>query len=163
MRWMATVLLPVLLIACDDSSSAGDAAGHGDGTAADLRLSESGVPIPGDGAAPGTAKVGEPCTRDEDCAEPPNAKCFTTVGGGFAPTVTFPGGYCSRGCGNEDSGSPDCGEGGGCAQMGLSGGMGSSQMSFCAKICKKNEECRVAEGYTCRFFFPGLPGFCAPP
>ena len=113
---------------------------------------------------PGTSKVGGPCANDSDCAEPPNAECFTTVGGGMFPTIVFPGGYCSKACGHEDSGTPDCGAEGGCAQLSMSGsGGGSVKMSFCAKGCKKNEDCRVSEGYTCRIIIPGFPGFCAPP
>ena len=159
MRRAIPVLAAALLACSDDGGTVGDG---GKTPTGDVRLSEAGLPIP-DAAAPGTAKVGDPCARDEDCAEPPNAQCFTTVGGGMAPTVVFPGGYCSRGCGNEDASTPDCGASGGCAQIGLSGGGGgSATLSFCAKSCKKNEDCRVAEGYTCRIIFPGFPGVCAP-
>lgn len=159
----ASVFLALALATCDGGGSpAGDGSTTGDGA-----LTEAGSP-PGDGSTSGesvagTAKVGEPCTKDSDCAEPPNAECFTTVGGGFAPTIVFPGGYCSKGCGQEDSGTPDCGAEGACAQLSMSGSGGASMMmSFCAKACKKHEDCRASEGYTCRIIFPGFPGFCAP-
>lgn len=162
MRAAATLTL-LCAVACDDGKSSGDGSAAGDGKQPhDIRLTEAGKPMP-DGTTPGAAKVGDPCTSDQDCVEPPQAQCFRTVGGGMVPSITFPGGYCSRGCGDEDAGSPDCGEGGGCAQLGLSGGRGSVTMSLCAKGCKKNEDCRAAEGYTCRIIFPGFPGFCAPP
>jgi hypothetical protein len=153
---VCTVLAASLLLgSCDEdgSKTRGDSARETDGS----QSADDGT------TGKGTGKVGDPCQVDSDCAEPPSAKCFTTVGGGLAPTIVFPGGYCSRGCGNEDAGTPDCGEGGGCAQLSLGGsGPGTASLRFCAKSCTKNDDCRVSEGYTCRIIFPGFPGVCGP-
>ena len=158
-----TSLIAALLLglcACDDDSVASDG-GQTDAHRADLLLDEAGRPVPDGPAGGGQAEVGQACVTDQDCVEPPDATCFRTVGGGMASTIIFPNGYCSRACGGEDASSPDCGQGGGCTQVTLFGS-GTVQMTFCAKGCKKNEDCRVSEGYTCRIILPGFPGFCAP-
>ena len=110
--------------------------------------------------SPTGSSVGGACKRDEDCAEPPSGKCYTVIGGGPVPSITFPGGYCSAACG--DDGGPGCGASGGCATVGSGGGMTSATLSMCTKPCTKPEECRTAEGYTCRIIFFGF-GYCAPP
>jgi hypothetical protein len=113
----------------------------------------------GDGSGAGAqGKVGARCDRNEDCTDPPRAECFKDVGGG----VVFPGGYCSRVCSVEvDAGTVDCGKEGGCAQVGINGASGTTTMTFCAKACTKESDCRTSEGYGCRIIFFGL-GFCAP-
>jgi len=156
MRETALALL-LALGACSDSGSP-----TGDGHAGDGLLLGDGVHTGehlGDGKKTGSGKVGDPCTRDEDCVDPADAKCFTTIGGGPFPKISFPGGYCSKDC-SQDGGSADCGTVGGCATIGMSGGQGSVTLTMCVKSCKKKEDCRTAEGYTCRIILFGL-GYCA--
>jgi len=149
----STVFVLLLLTSCGGSGSRADGAGSsGDGR--DLKDGRRGE------QSGGKSSVGGPCARDEDCADPPSGQCFTTIGGGMAPTITFPGGYCSAGCG--DDAGPGCGKSGGCTTVGSSGGMGSVTLSMCTKPCTKPEECRTTEGYTCRIILFGF-GYCAPP
>lgn len=153
----------LLLFACDGDGLKKDAGESGDGVAAsgDTFFGD-GVNPAGDGAsaAKGNGEVGSPCSKDADCTNPPAAKCFKTVGGGLAPTVKFPGGYCSKACDTKKD--AECGKGG-CASVGLSGsGGGSVTMTFCAASCKKDADCRVAEGYKCLVLLFGF-GICTPP
>ncbi len=157
-----TRTLPLLLLAalfsCDDG---GGSTSDGSSSRHDVRRSEAGIPL-FDSIVPGKAHVGDPCRQDSDCVEPPDAKCFTTLGEGSGPSITFPGGYCSRAYEETDGGSPDCGAGGGSFSLTGFGGQSSSTLMMCAKICNTEADCRVSEGYTCRYIFPGLPGFCLP-
>ncbi len=145
------LILCLLLAACGGSGTRGDAGVVGEGS----RREGLGGERPAGGSL-----VGGPCARDEDCAEPPSGVCFKTVGGGPVPALTFPGGYCSAGCG--DDGGPGCGGSGGCTTTGSGGGMGSATLSMCTKPCTRADECRTAEGYTCRILLFGF-GYCAPP
>jgi hypothetical protein len=148
-----TVLLILLLAGCNNGGTP-----SGDGKLGDGRASRDGLARSTDGKKTGTGKVGDPCVRDEDCADPPDAQCFTTIGGGMAPKITFPGGYCSKAC-DTDGGTPDCGTVGGCSTVGMSGGGTTATLTMCTRGCTKPEECRVAEGYSCKVIFFGI-GFC---
>ncbi len=156
---VAVVLLP----ACSASSGSGSTGGSGAsaGSAAGASGGSGGTSSGGaSGAAAGSRTVGEPCTSNEQCTDPPDAECYTTIGGGPVPSITFPGGYCSKPCdGNTDG---ECGTEGGCVQSSFSGGQGSVTLSICASGCATNAECREAEGYQCQLILPGF-GFCAPP
>lgn len=113
------------------------------------------------GGSTGSGEIGEPCATDADCTDPPDAECWTTIGGGPVPTITFPGGYCSKACG-DDGGANECGESGGCSSTSMSGGGSSVTLQMCRAPCQSNEECRAAEGYRCQIVIPGF-GVCVPP
>ncbi len=131
------------------SSSGGSGAGTGTGG------SSSG----GSGAtATGGGQIGDACATNDDCKVPADAECWTTIGGGFAPEITFPGGFCSKACG-KDGGDGECGPEAGCSTSSVSGGQGSVSLTMCAPPCSKNEDCRVAEGYKCLQLLPGI-GVC---
>jgi hypothetical protein len=151
MRKMA-LILALALAGCSSSAPARD------GKAGDGRTAGDGVRPGTDGRKTGTGKVGDPCTRDEDCVDPPDAQCFTTIGGGLAPTITFPGGYCSKAC-ETDGGTPDCGSVGGCSTISMGGGRSSMTLTMCTRGCTRPDECRVSESYSCKIIFLGL-GFC---
>lgn len=168
-RWLGAVSL-VGVLGCSaggDSSGPGPGGGAGgtSGTAGDSGASGgsggSGASASGGGAgtAGGSKKIGEACTSDEQCTDPPDAECFTTIGGGPVPSVTFPGGYCSKAC---DSGgdSDQCGASGGCTTASVAGGMSSVQLSICTAPCSSDAECRTAEGYKCVMVLPGF-GYCS--
>lgn len=112
------------------------------------------------GGAQGGGTIGDGCTSDDDCTDPPDAECFQTIGGGPVPTITFPGGYCSKGC--DTSEDDQCGTTGGCASSGMSGGRTTITLTMCVAPCKDDTECRQAEGYVCRQIIPGV-GYCALP
>lgn len=159
---MHLLLLVPLLAACSASGSAsrgnggGPGSGGSSGTAGD---SGSGGHGGGSGATTGGGKVGDACKLDSDCSDPPDAKCFTTIGNAQTGTVTFPGGYCSKACSGE--GGNECGTSGGCTQTGSSGGQVSIQLSMCTAPCKTNSDCRTVDGYHCQLVFPGF-GYCSP-
>ena len=104
---------------------------------------------PGSSESPGNGRVGDACSTDSDCSDPPNAECFKDQWSDFG--TTFPNGYCTKGCIEDDiieeGGGPtiDCGSGS-CIQE--SGGMVTT--AFCAKLCDSDTDCRVDEGYTCK-------------
>ncbi|MBI3782181.1 MAG: hypothetical protein HY270_02150 [Deltaproteobacteria bacterium] len=75
--------------------------------------------------APNSGRVGDPCTRDADCA---GSTCFTDL----------PGGYCSR----LQCATLGCPDGSTCFDLTAGG-------SACYKTCTLPSQCRVAEGYTC--------------
>jgi len=153
----------LLLYACDGDGLKKDAGKVGDGMAAmGDALTGDGAKASDDGAPPAktTGEVGSPCNSDADCKNPPDAKCFKTIGGGMAPKITFPNGYCSKACDMKKD--TKCGKGG-CASIGLSGsGGGSATLTMCAASCKKDDDCRKAEGYKCLILLFGF-GVCVPP
>lgn len=117
-----------------------------------------------DATADGTkskGETGDPCTTNSDCKGVPGGECFQKIDPqpafGF-PGMTWPGGYCSKGCTDEDQ---NCGEVGQCQQSGSGGGQSSWKMHYCAKSCQQDSECRVAEGYKCQIVLFGF-GICAP-
>ncbi len=151
---LATLLL--MLPACSASGGAsrgGSGSGGSGGSSGDSGSSGSG------GASTGGGKVGDACKTDSDCSDPPDAKCFTTIGNAQTGTITFPGGYCSKACSGE--GGNECGASGGCTQTGSSGGQMTVTISMCTAPCKTNADCRTADGYHCQVVIPGF-GFCAP-
>lgn len=109
----------------------------------------------------GSGEIGEPCTSNADCSAVPGAECYTTIGGGPVPTVTFPGGFCSKTCDTQST-EKECGEKAGCASIGQSGGRVSTTLTLCTPPCASDAECRMAEGYKCFQIIPGI-GVCTPP
>lgn len=103
-------------------------------------------------------QIGDACATDADCTVPPDAECWTTIGGGMAPEITFPGGYCSKDCDPESSDN-ECGDVAGCSSFGVSGGQGSVTLTMCAPPCGSDAECREDEGYRCLQLLPGI-GVC---
>lgn len=78
--------------------------------------------------------AGQACTTRQDC--PPSYDCFLTQPN---TTVTFPGGFCSRGCVAEAD-TRNCPGGTVCTTFG--GGT-----LVCSPECTADSQCR--EGYTC--------------
>lgn len=165
--------LAVLLATCACGSAAGgagwadpDALAQGDGQVADAGAdSKAGADTKtGNDATGSNAKgeTGDPCTENSDCKGVPNGECFQKVDPqpsfGF-PGMTWPGGYCSKGCSDEDQ---NCGEVGQCQQSGSGGGQSSWKMYYCTKDCQQDSDCRVAEGYKCQIVFLNF-GQCVPP
>ena len=74
------------------------------------------------------------------------------------PTITFPGGFCSKACDTQSSDN-DCGDVAACASVGVSGGQGSVTLTMCTPPCSQDSECRQAEGYRCQIILPPY-GFC---
>ncbi len=111
------------------------------------------------GGTTGGGDIGDPCTTNADCTVVEGSECWTTIGGGPVPEVTFPGGYCGKACSNE--GGNECGENAGCTTTSVSGGMSSVTLSMCTPPCKRDEECRVSEGYHCQLVLANF-GVCVP-
>jgi hypothetical protein len=160
-RASAWILAVFLVAACDGGGSwkdGGEAGAGGDGGSA---VGDGAGPTDGTGSQ-GGAPVGSPCEVDTDCNQALELICFTEVGGVMgAPKITFPNGYCSKGCLGGDE-EVDCGENAGCATMGFGGGQTSAQLQFCARICDNVADCREAEGYKCMKLLPFFPGSCSP-
>ena len=160
--------LLALLAACSASEGGGSpsgtgATGAGSSTGGSGNAASGGGAGSGAGSGGGTSKgeIGDPCTTDADCTAVAGSECFTTIGGGPAPTITFPGGFCSKGC-NIDSTEKECGEIAGCSSVGTAGGGISTTLTMCSPPCKDDSECRSAEGYKCWQILPGM-GICVPP
>ncbi|MBI3200828.1 MAG: hypothetical protein HYZ29_04725 [Myxococcales bacterium] len=165
MRLCATLGAWVLLLGCSASDGAGGSGGAsgsaGQGAAASGG-SGGGSGGGGSGAAPnGGGEIGDACSTNADCTAVPGSECFTTIGGGPVPTVTFPGGFCSKACDTQST-EKECGEKAGCASVGQSGGGMSTTLTLCSPPCANDGECRQAEGYKCMQIIPGI-GVCAPP
>lgn len=157
MRW-ALVLATCLPAIAACSASGSPSPGGGGGSGANGGTSATGGSGGGSGATTaGNGKVGDACAKDSDCTDPPDAKCFTTIGNAQVGTVTFPGGYCSKACSGE--GGNECGTSGGCADIGSSGGGTTVTLSMCTAPCKTNTDCRTGDGYVCHVLIPGF-GFC---
>lgn len=157
----------LLVAACgsDDESSgpretpsSGGSSSSGGSTSAGGSVAQGGSTAQGGTSAVGGGKVGDACVTNEDCTDPPDAECFTTIGGGPVPEITFPGGYCSKAC---DTDGPDdqCGSNGACSSSGVSGGMSSVNLTICLAFCSAPDQCRTDEGYQCAMLLPGF-GTC---
>lgn len=106
--------------------------------------------------------VGSACAQKTDCDQSLGLDCVTEIPAlpqaGFAGKK-FPGGMCTRRCGqpNPDSTdpvlqnlSPDCGKGATCMQSSSSTGQGGRvDIQMCVKTCTGNNDCRTSEGYMC--------------
>ncbi len=108
----------------------------------------------------GGREIGDPCTDDSECTNPPDAVCFTRIENPFNGQViaSYPGGFCSKGCEN----TADCGTGDNvtCVSQSSSGGGGGSSSMTCTISCESDAECRQSEGYRCQMLL-GF-GFCTP-
>lgn len=149
-----------VLLGCGSASGGGGWYDPDGQYLADGQLAETS----GGDSATGTkskGETGDPCTTNSDCKGVPGGECFQKIDPqpafGF-PGMTWPGGYCSKGCTDEDQ---NCGEVGQCQQSGSGGGQSSWKMHYCAKSCQQDSECRVAEGYKCQILLFGF-GICAP-
>jgi hypothetical protein len=166
MRWMPWILALVLAACGGDDQRTGDG---GSGPAPGSDGGPSTTPGDGGSAAGSDAGptmstgggIGDPCSTDADCTEPPDAECFTTIENPLTGGVVeeFPNGFCSKGC--EESSDCGSGENVACASSGMSGGGGGSRLQYCTIACDGPADCRSDEGYRCQTFF-GF-GFCAPP
>lgn len=164
-RWSAAVAIGLLALSCSASDGAGGgsgasgsgASGGGGGTSGSGGSGTGATGAGGSGAVAG-GQIGDACQTNDDCTNPPDAECWTTIGGGPVPEITFPGGFCSKAC---DANGPDgqCGDEAGCSTTSVSGGQGSVQLSMCSPPCSSDAECRQAEGYKCFQIIPGF-GVC---
>ena len=160
-----TALILALCLSCGGGGgSRGDGGDDGSaatGDGATAKGDASGSSGDAGSSSTGNGAVGFACDKDSDCKDPPDAKCWKTIGGGLAPKVTFPGGFCSKGC--DPSKDKQCGTSkrAGCVSSGSGGGSGSTKMQWCTTSCAKDSDCRQAEGYKCKFFL--FIGYCAPP
>jgi len=167
MRLWVTLGALVLLSGCSASDGAGGSGGSsgGGGSGAGAGAGGgSGGSSSGGGSGAGAAgggEIGDPCTTSADCTAVPGSECYTTLGGGPVPTITFPGGFCSKACDTQSS-EKECGEKAGCASVGQSGGGVSTTLTICSPPCANDGECRQAEGYKCLQIIPGI-GVCTPP
>ena len=131
-----------------DASSSASSSGDDGGTSA----------TPG---AKGDGKVGSACSETSDCDATLDLECLTEIppvpAVGF-PGMTFPGGMCTRRCGepNPDSTNPedrelstDCGPSAICVQSSQARGGGSITMQMCLRKCESPSDCRTDEGYSC--------------
>ena len=106
----------------------------------------------------GSGGVGDPCTVDTDCVDPPDLMCMRDGVAG----VSFPGGFCTKACGEGEDPPPDeCGSEGVCATLSMSGGGIGVSGQFCTTSCESTADCRASEGYTCRTILSF--GVCGPP
>ena len=149
----------VLSLGCAASGDPSNTGAGGSGSGGSGAAGQGGGANGGSGGSgsTGDGAIGSACSTDADCTDPP-AECWTTIGGGPAPTITFPGGFCSKGC-DPQSGEAECGDVASCAQTSVSGGMSSVTLTMCTPPCASDAECRAAEGYKCLQLFPGI-GFC---
>lgn len=151
------VLALLLCVGCDDAGAPADGGRTADGgTRADGSAGDDA------GATSGGGAIGDACTTDADCTEPPGAECFTTIMNPFDGSIvaSFPNGMCSLAC-DPMGGGDECGEGDVvCASTSMSGGMTSSQLNLCLPACSGPQDCRTDEGYQCRTIF-GF-GYCSP-
>jgi len=95
------------------------------------------------------SRTGDPCDSVEHCSCIPSEDraCFSAFG-----LTTLPGGYCTAICGTDE----DCGLGAICVTIPIVGG------KLCARACVADDDCRVAEGYTCQQLIPLERRFCYP-
>jgi len=166
MRCAVLSLLPMFLLVCgcSDDRGSGDAGGPGPGLdAGPVAATDGGGVPPGTDAGPhstGGGAIGDRCTTDADCTDPPDAECFTRFENPFDGSVVaeFPNGFCSKGCESGD----DCGTGGEvtCASGGSAGGGTTTMFMYCAPTCGDDSECRDDEGYRCATIL-GF-GYCSP-
>jgi len=153
-----------LLPACSaGGGSGGSGASSGSGASAGSGGSGTGGVSSGGtgtgGSTTGGGQIGDACSTDADCTGVAGAECWTTIGGGPVPEITFPGGFCSKAC-NEGSDQSECGDTAACVSLGMSGGQTTVTLTMCTPPCKTNEECRVADGYHCQVILPGF-GYCS--
>ncbi|MFK7990512.1 MAG: hypothetical protein AB8I08_31110 [Sandaracinaceae bacterium] len=161
------VLLLVLTLAlsagCDDDRTGGTDGGPTPSADSGLDGGATGTDAGGTGtdAGPvGGGGIGDPCSSDAQCTDPPDATCFTEIMNPFtgATIASYPNGFCSKGC----EASEDCGssERATCVSQGSSGGGGGSSSMTCTLSCESDADCRQAEGYRCQTLL-GF-GFCTP-
>ncbi len=116
----------------------------------------------GGGTTAGDGSVGSACAAKADCSAALGLDCVTVIApvpqAGF-PGKTFPGGYCTKRCGQPDRDDPspsetelslDCGPNATCLQSSQSTGQGGQvSMQMCVRTCTSNEDCRAKDGYVC--------------
>lgn len=139
-------------------SGATSGAGGGGGAGG---TNAGGTSAGGNGGGSSSGKIGAACTADTECTAVAGSTCYTTLGIPGGPSVTFPGGFCSKVCDAQGSGD-ECGDEAGCASIGQSGGRISTTLTMCTPPCASDTECRSAEGYKCLQILPGI-GVCTPP
>lgn len=163
LRGSVVAFLILQLAACSASSGSGSGSGAASGSGASSSTGGTAAGGSGNASAGGATAggdIGDPCSTNAECTVVPGSECFTTIGGGPVPTVTFPGGFCSKGC-DGNSEQNECGDTAACASVSTAGGGMSTTLSICTPPCATNDECRVADGYHCQLLLPGI-GFCAP-
>jgi len=158
MRW---VMLGVLLVVACEDDRRGGAFDGGPAVDAGIVGGFDAGPLGGGADAGATGGggglVGDPCTSDAECTEIEGAMCFRESVG----SIRWPGGFCSKACGDEDAPPDECGERAACATVSMAGGGSSVRGMFCSPPCEGDADCRQSEGYSCQMLF-GF-GFCVPP
>lgn len=129
-----------------------------------MTMTDGGGAVPGSDAGQtmsGGLGIGEACTSDDQCTDPPDATCFRDVENPFTGNVeySFPNGFCSKPC--EESEECGSNENAACASLSSSGGGGGTTFQFCTVGCSDPSGCRTDEGYQCMVLFGGF-GFCTP-
>lgn len=162
------LLCPCVALACgseDDGRTPFDASSGGDASRSDASSGASPSDDDGGGSAhpaeKGDGKVGSACSETSDCDATLDLECLTEIppvpAVGF-PGKTFPGGMCTRRCGEPDPDSTnpeerelstDCGPSAVCVQSSQARGGGSITMQMCLRICTGPSDCRTDEGYSC--------------
>lgn len=167
MRAVAFASTALALIAgCSDATDRAPFDTTDGGASSPSSASGSGGTTPaggdGGGSARGDGSVGAACALKADCDQALGLDCLTTIpavpAAGF-PGKTFPGGMCTKKCGqpNPDSTNPedrnlttDCGPSATCVQSSGSTSQGGSvSLQMCMKTCVGNSDCRTMEGYMC--------------
>jgi hypothetical protein len=122
-------------------------------------------PLPAQDAGPPADKIGEPCTMDSQCTNPPDNGGFCTIRDDSLGLV-FPGGYCSKDFCATDA---ECGADGGGVCLTLRPGdkrcMRRCSMGF-SSLDAGQSDCR--SGYLCRAYRSSdggvsTDGYCLPP
>ncbi|MDH5491620.1 MAG: hypothetical protein OEY14_06685 [Myxococcales bacterium] len=138
---LALGLIFVLIAACGGRRSGGrraDAAIPADASTASDAI------VGGDATPAGDATVGAPigaaCVADTECSGI-DSICLSD----------WPGGYCSQGCLTSE-----CPTDTACLSV-SSGGM---SRSLCVQSCTTDDQCRIAEAYSCQILAFGQ-GYCA--
>lgn len=162
-RVLVSGMVFVGLVACGgderksvDPTTSEGASTPGSSSSSSSSSSGSGATTKGDG------NVGSACAAKADCSAALGLDCVTVIEpvpqAGFAGK-TFPGGYCTKRCGQPNPDSPfpadqelslDCGPSATCQQSSQSTGQGGQvSMQMCVRTCTSNEDCRAKDGYVC--------------
>jgi hypothetical protein len=165
---LAPIALAFVLVACGSSeerqpysttTDGGPTPGTGASSSSGGASSSSGTAT---SATKGDGSVGSACAVKTDCDQTVGLDCLTEIpavpAAGFAG-MKFPGGMCTKKCGqpNPDSPNPadqdlttDCGKNGVCIQSSQSTGQGGMiQMQMCMRTCAGHSDCRTMDGYSC--------------
>lgn len=164
---LAPIALAFVLVACGSSeerqpygttTDGGTTPGTGASSSSGSTSSSSGTAA----TSKGDGSVGSACAVKTDCDQTVGLDCLTEIpavpAAGFAG-MKFPGGMCTKKCGQPNPESPnpadqdlttDCGKNGVCIQASQSTEQGGTiQLQMCMRTCAGHSDCRTMEGYSC--------------